>query len=263
MYTTQFYTTIFIYCVIALLILFFIFIRTVVYRYNFRQNRFVDEIEDIREAHDFSLLQAHLDMQEYTFQNISREVHDNIGQKLSLAKLLLYAQMEGDADIEEEQIENSVSLVSQSIGTLADISRSMEMEIINNDGLIKALEFEVALLQRSGLYDISLEITGEPIFLDDHAEMVLFRIVQESLQNINKHAKASLVVIRLLYDELYVTLTIDDNGQGMRKETYKKGTGITNIRNRTATLQGTCSIASNNEGTKLIVHVPIKDNVYA
>ncbi|MEO6231149.1 MAG: ATP-binding protein [Ferruginibacter sp.] len=249
-------------CVGILLVLFFSSVHKIVLRYNFKKDLLEHEIADLRAAHDITFLQADLDMREYTFQNISREIHDNIGQKLSLAKLLLYAQMEDDID--ESKINNSILLISQSIDTLADISHSMKMAINNNDdGLIKSLESEVEQLQRSGLSAVELKITGDPVLLDKHAEMALFRIAQEALQNINKHANASSVSIRLRYEASSCTLTIDDNGQGMPKEKCTQGTGINNIRNRTATLLGCCSINSNQNGTQLTVHVPLKNNAYA
>ncbi|CAN5692179.1 hypothetical protein BH11BAC3_BH11BAC3_08570 [soil metagenome] len=264
MYPHMFIYTILCYCCAGiLLILFFISVHKIVLRYNFKKDLLEHEIADLREAYDITFLQADLDMREYTFQNISREIHDNIGQKLSLAKLLLYAQMEDEDDVDDSKIHYCILLISQSIGTLADISHSMKMAINNKDGLIKSLESEVEQLQRSGLYAIELKITGEPVLLDEYAEMSLFRIVQEALQNINKHSNASSVSIRLRYEASLCTLTIDDNGQGMPKEKCRQGTGINNIRNRTATLLGSCSINNNHNGTQLTVHVPLKNNAYA
>src|SRR5690349_4385008 len=166
------------------------FISAIIYRYQKKQNAYFKDIEALKVSHQNSLLQSQLEIQEQTFQNISREIHDNIGQKLTLAKLHLNTLGYDDIEKTTIQVNDSVTMISEAINDLSDLSRSMNSEIILNNGLIKALEFEAVQITKSGKYKISFSATGNPVFLDANTELVLFRIVQEALTNIIKHACA-------------------------------------------------------------------------
>jgi signal transduction histidine kinase len=137
---------------------------TIIYRYQQKQNKYYKEIEELKQKHENALLKAQLEMQEYTFQNISREIHDNIGQKLSLAKLYLNTICHSKPDSSESHVTNSVGIISEAINDLRDIARSMSSEIVLNNGLIKGIEFEVDQLLKSGIYEIDLSICGESVF---------------------------------------------------------------------------------------------------
>src|SRR6187200_1372169 len=99
MYTENFQSIfIFTVCIILLLMLFGAFIMTVVYRYKRNQRVYLEDLEVLRSGHQNDLLKGQLEIQEYTFSNISREIHDNVGQKLSLAMLLINTQTFEDVD---------------------------------------------------------------------------------------------------------------------------------------------------------------------
>ncbi|MEP7107111.1 MAG: ATP-binding protein [Ferruginibacter sp.] len=243
-----------------LMIVFCTFIVTIIYRYQQKQNIFFKELEELKATHENALLKAQLEMQEYTFQNISREIHDNIGQKLSLVKLYLNTIPSSKMNAPAIQVTDSVGILTEVISDLSDIARSMSSEIILNNGLVKGVEYEVAQLQKSGIYEIDLTITGDSIFLDFNKELIVFRIIQESLNNIMKHAEASKINICLHYNATYLSLTVKDNGRGFVKDEKKEGTGLINIRRRTTLLEGDFSITSGKDGTQLIITIPFNQN---
>ncbi len=243
----------------TLLILFLVgFITMIIYRYKQKQNAYYKDIEELKIVYENALLQSQLEMQEQTFQNISREIHDNIGQKLTLAKLHLNTLDFSDSIIAAQKANDSVELIGEAINDLSDISRSMSSEIVLNNGLVKALEFETSQLQKSGLYTISLAVTGNVIFLDANKELVLFRIVQEALNNIIKHAAASNINIQLHYNAATVNLDIDDNGKGFAcEQSSELGTGLINMKKRANTLNGKCIINSEpGTGTTIKIEIP-------
>ena len=237
------------------------FITTMVYRYQQKQNGYFKDIESLKTSHENALLQSQLEMQEQTFQNISREIHDNIGQKLTLAKLHLNTLNFGEKEKTLLQVTDSVNMISEAINDLTDISRSMSSEIILNNGLIKALEFEATQLKKSGIYTISLSATGNTVFLNTSTELVLFRIVQEAISNIIKHAEATLIDIHLHYGITLLTMEINDNGKGFTTAKNQQGTGLQNIKKRAAMLNGSLNISSiANEGTKITIEIPLYEN---
>jgi two-component system NarL family sensor kinase len=244
-----------------LLVLFISFIITIVYKYQQKQNIYYKEIESLKISYENNLLQSQLEIQEQTFQNISREIHDNIGQKLTLAKLYLNTLNYTDTGKTIAQINDSVKMISEAINSLSDISRSMSSEIILNNGLIKALEFETAQFAKLNLYSINFSATGNPVFLDTDTELVLFRIVQEALNNIVKHADASAIDINLHYNTDFLFMEIKDNGKGFCTDTAPAGTGLQNIKKRAAMLHGNLSINSIvNMGTQIKIDIPLYEN---
>ena len=149
-------------------------------------------------------------------------------------------------------------MIGESINDLSDISRSMSSELVLNNGLIKALEFEVNQLRKTGIYNVSLDITGDSIFLESGKELIIFRIVQETISNIIKHAQASIISINLHYHATSLELSVSDNGIGFEQESKKlSGSGITNMRKRAALLQGSFSVESKKaSGTSVKIIIP-------
>ncbi len=245
---------------VILILALVVFVITIIYRYKQKQYAYYKDMETIKATHQNELLHSQLEIQEQTFQNISREIHDNIGQKLTLAKLQLNTlRLTDDSLI--SNINSSVEMISQAISDLSDISRSLSSEIILNNGLIKALEFETSQLQKSGIYQISFEVTGNPIFMESNTELLIFRIVQEALSNVIKHARASKICINLHYNSAYLSLTIEDNGIGFMNDTNKMGTGLQNMKRRALQLFGKLSVESQfGNGTKIIIEIPFKEH---
>ncbi|MGB4938142.1 MAG: sensor histidine kinase [Ferruginibacter sp.] len=247
---------------ICLLLLIFIsFIVTIVYKYRQKQNAYFKDIEKLKISHENALLQSQLEIQEQTFQNISREIHDNIGQKLTLAKLHLNMFNFENLDLAKVQLNDSATIIGEAINDLSDLSRSMSSEIILNNGIIKALEYEENQLKKSGLFEIDFSVSGEPVYLESNTELVLFRIIQEVLNNIVKHASASVIKIHMHYNDEYLSIEAKDNGKGFQLTQNTKGTGLQNIKKRTDLLKGKLKIQSIPcQGTEITLKIPLPKN---
>ena len=244
-----------------LLLLLISFIITIVYKYQQKQNTYIKDLEMLKTSHNNTLLQSQLEIQEQTLQTISREIHDNIGQKLTLAKLYLNTLSYTESGILKLQVNDSVNIIGEAINSLSDISRSMSSEIILNNGLIKALEFEAKQLAKPGIYKMNFSATGSPIFMKTETELVLFRMVQEALNNVVKHANATIIDINLDYSATSLTVEIGDNGKGFCTNETKYGTGLQNIRKRAAILKGAVTITSTPDiGTKIKIEIPLYDS---
>ena len=201
-------------------------------------------------------------MQENTFQHISKEIHDNINLSLTLAKLNLNTL---DCPVDGKYvnpIRSSIDLITESIENLSNISKSLNSDIIANQGLIAAIEYEIAKIKKISLFKLDLTVSGNEIFLNNQKELIIFRILQESLNNILKHSKASDVQVLIHYEEAGLTLTVFDNGEGFNisdiKEFNKNGkAGLKNMETRTNSLSGKMKINTGpGLGTKLIFHIP-------
>jgi len=249
-------TVIIIICILTMLVL-CLFIVWFVYKYQQKQNLHLIEIAQLKVIHENAILQSKIEIQEQTFQNISRDIHDNVGQKLTLAKLQLVSLKGSD----KMQLSDIAAAIGYALDDLRNLSRTLSSDIILQNGLVEAINYEVTQLTKTNLFEIRFELLGENVFLDGKRELILFRIIQEALQNIVKHAKATKVWIVAEYQTDDVIIIIKDNGTGFR-EAAAKGLGLTNIQTRATLLGGNCEISSQpGYGTTLNLIIPINESI--
>ena len=252
-----------IYLVIILLLVMLLLIAFIIYiagRLQLRQRTYLQSVEGLRRGHENALLQSQLEIQEQTLQHIAREIHDNIGQKLTLAKLQLSTGSGPGRDDKSEVLTDCHSLIAEAISGLSHLSRNMSAETILADGLIKAIETELRHVDKISGFSSTLNITGKEYFLDDERELILFRIVQECITNILKHAGASQINVDVHFNSNHLQLDISDNGRGFDPEQLRGGSGLQNIRSRSALLEGNCRISSNHCGTRVQLRIPYEEN---
>lgn len=231
----------------------------IVYLYKQKQAHYESRISEFNSLLEKSILEAQLEIQEQTFQHISQEIHDNIGQKLTLAKLNLNRLDSRFLGENINSVNNTIQIIGEVISDLSDLSRTMSSEVVLQNGLIKAIEYEITQLNRAGIYKLKMQVIGDGAFLEAKRELILFRVVQESLNNIIKHAEATEITIRLHYANTSLRLEIHDNGKGYRlEEKDGKGNGLSNIRRRASILNGRCHInTSPGNGTMIQIEIPI------
>lgn len=249
---------IFIVGVSFLLLLFISFIITIVYKYQQKQNAYFKELEALKITHENELLQSQIEIQEQTFQNISREIHDNIGQMLTLAKFNINTlDLNNGADV-STKAQDTVALIGEAISDLSDLSRSLSSEMILANGLIKALEYEIEHLQKFH-FRITLNVSEDVIFLEAKKELIIFRIIQEALNNIVKHAQANEIKIDFHYGSNNLQLKIEDDGVGfVESRVNAKSAGLNNMKKRAHILGGNFTINAHTcRGTILKIKIPI------
>ena len=190
---------------------------------------------------------------------ISQEIHDNIGQTLSLAKLNL-----NTLDMEQREkalgkVGDAKELVGKAIQDLRDLSRTLNTDNIAALGLVKAIDAELQLLQKSGLVKTALEVKGQVVKADPKKELILFRIVQEAIHNVIKHAQASAVGVTAAYEGSYLRLSLADNGVGFDLGGGRgNGSGLNNMRSRSQVIGGQLDISSGaGRGTNITIQLPI------
>ena len=157
----------------------------------------------------------------------------------------------------QSNISSIISLISESLNDLRDISRSLSSEVIISNGLIKALESEIIQLNKTGQYNIKLTIVGDSFFMEAYRELAIFRIIQESLNNILKHAEATQVNIDFHFSNAALAIKIIDNGVGFNIAEISNANGVNNIKNRAITLGGEAFIESViSLGTTVHIKIP-------
>lgn len=254
---------IFLIVVSALIFALVAFIMIMVYLYRKNQITFLQNIEQIKSNNEKTLMSAQLEMQESTFQHISREIHDNISLSLTLAKLRLNTLNWDNRDELKEKVTATIDLLTQSINDLSDISKSLNADIFKQQGLIRSVEDEVKRIRQVGLFAIDSWLTGMPVYMDVERELIVFRVIQEAFNNIIKHAEAQHAELSMHYDARRLYIAIDDDGNGFDPSLSRSGkkAGLRNMETRIKLLRGTMSISSRpNSGTNLSFSIPFFDH---
>lgn len=247
----------------VVLLILLTFIVSFLFMYKSRQTRHHAEMKSVEEKYNQELLQAQLEIREQTLKNIAEEIHDNVGQVLSLAVLNLSAIEVSDSIRAADKIEQVTGLVEKAVRDLRNLSKTMDADNIALQGLKSVIKFELELLEKTGLYQTRLTIKGEERRLQGEKEIILYRIVQEALNNIMKHAAATVVKIELRFNEHLLELEISDNGKGFiinpeKEQTLSKsGAGIKNMRKRSMLIGGNFDLQSIPfTGTNITISLP-------
>ncbi|HJW18858.1 MAG TPA: PAS domain S-box protein, partial [Flavisolibacter sp.] len=209
--------------------------------------------------HQKQLTQATLDGQEKERREIGKELHDNIGQQLTTIKLFLDLAKSTANVSTLEMVNMALKGVSDAINEIRAMSRSLLPHTLSDLGLVESICELTDSLGRAQLIRIDFNYDDfDEINIPENQKLTLFRIVQEQLNNIAKHAEASNISVTLKSTIQSVLLEIKDNGKGFDKNTVKKGLGFTNIRNRAELFGGKKEIISSpGEGCFLKVSMPV------
>ena len=200
--------------------------------------------------------------QELINTNISRELHDNIGQLLSLAQMNVhYLSKEINDDFRNYKVaRDTISIINQVHNIIHNISHKLSSEYISQKGLVKMLRQELIDIRIVKEINAELYIEGVVKSLKKEVELTIFRVVQEAMHNIIKHSNADCIKILLHYTMNDFQLEIVDNGIGFNVEkeltSAAKGIGIINMHQRIESIDGELNITSSEKGTSLLITLP-------
>src|SRR5687767_13512667 len=143
------------------------FIVTILFLYQRRQHRQALEITRMKEEYERETLKSQLEIQEETFKNIGQELHDNIGQMLSVVKLSLAVLPMHDKHEAWEPIQGARQVLNKAMMDLANLTKSLHTDRIAQIGLAESIHFELETINRTGLLEIEFSVTGIEQSLDD------------------------------------------------------------------------------------------------
>jgi len=205
------------------------------------------------------ILRTKLEEQERTMNQISKDIHDNVGQLLSLVQMNMYI-IEENAPNEKQKliVEKTNGLVEQAITDLRNISHSMNNNFVERLGLVDVIKKELEYIKLSKNINCNIEVQGDNKSLHPEKELMIYRIAQEATHNILKHAKASIINILLIFDPESFVMRISDNGVGFSKDKLydMNGLGLLNMFQRAKFLGGNLDIQSEaSEGSTITLTI--------
>jgi signal transduction histidine kinase len=212
--------------------------------------------------HQRMLAQVVLDTQEKEREVIGRELHDNVNQILSTSKL--YLEVSGqDESKREEFVKMGIKNINDAINEVRSISRSLVPVALGDLGLIPSIKDLVENIRKTKLFDISFSYSKlvERV-LTEPQKLTVFRIIQEQVNNIQKHAAARSAKVALTLSKDEIQLVIQDDGKGFDcKSAKSSGLGLINIKSRVELFDGSMQLQSEEgEGCELLIQIPIQNN---
>jgi signal transduction histidine kinase len=198
-------------------------------------------------------------IQEQTLNHVSQEIHDNVGQLLSLVKLQLNLAAEKGGE-ENLLLADARDNIGRAMMDLRDMAKGMSSDRIRLLGLYASVDQEAQRIQRTGVCEVSVTCEGQAQPMDRQKETILFRVIQECLQNIIKHAQATRVEIAFAYADSAVKIEVRDNGKGflITRGNSLSGLGMMNMHHRIELMRGKVTVESEpGFGTKILIELPL------
>ena len=201
------------------------------------------------------LLQSRMEVQEQSFRYLSEEIHDNIGQLLSIVKMQLHnIKRNSHEDDIVLRATDCTELLGKAITDLRNISHTLSSAYVLNAGLAEAIEKDISY-RRSAKKDVQCQLhcNGDEYEIGEERELLVFRIIQEAIGNAMKHASPTTIDVFLNYTPQQLTVIVKDDGKGFNTaENQKSGIGLSNIFLRAEVLKANISIESNpGKGTSI------------
>jgi signal transduction histidine kinase len=224
-----------------------------------RRLRHQMEISQVREAYQQEILKTQLEIREQTLKNIADEIHDNIGQVLSLINIQLSWLDLGNEEETAGQVKHMSVLLAKVITDLRDLSKTLDPQYIARNGLAACVRRELELIEKTGLFKTSFILSGKETRADPSQEIVIHRIIQEALNNAIKHSEAKELKVELAYTPAQLTVQIADNGKGLAADMDSlHGSGLHNMRSRSGLINAAFSIDSAPmQGTRIRIQLPL------
>lgn len=236
-----------------------VFIIVYVSLYNKKKAKHLEEKEALKKTFELELLKSQFEVQEHTMETIATNLHDNIGQLLSLTSITL-SSIQAD-NVQEGKINTAGELVLRAIQEIRQLSKIMSGKELIRKNLGHAIAFELDWIKKGTDYEVLFtDHTTRTIPEHMDKELILFRLFQEIISNIIRHAEATQITILIEQTDKTLSLQVKDNGKGFiieEKLQASEGMGLFNISKRAKMMDGTFSIHSVTDvGTDILVSIP-------
>jgi signal transduction histidine kinase len=236
-----------------------LFLIIYIFLYNKKKAKHLEEKKTLKKTFELELLKSQIEVQEHILQTIASDLHDNIGQLLSLTSMTL-SSIKVD-HLREEKINTAAELTHRAIKELRQLSKKMSGQELIKKNLGHAIAHELDWLKKGLAYEVQFN-DNTTNSIPEHAdkELIMFRLFQEILSNILRHAQASVIKITIDQTKDNLSLLVRDNGKGFILEEKLKasdGLGLSNLQKRTLMMDGNFTINSNpGLGTEVQISIP-------
>lgn len=196
-------------------------------------------------------------------KKLAFEIHDELGHLLTAMKLEMSWILKKKylrEDVLHEKLIKLIEMVETTIKKVRSISSQLRPSILDHFGIVAAIEWQAKEFQRQTAIRCRINLTRQDVQLDEAKSIVVFRVFQEILTNIARHANATRVDVSLQVEDNNLVLIVSDNGKGIKQEDMvsKRSLGITGMKERANSVNGKLTIQGvSNVGTTVTLTIPI------
>ena len=218
------------------------------------------EISKLEQERDIAKLQALIEGEEKERIRLAQDLHDGINGDLSSIKFQLSSIDFNSLSTENKTLFNkAIDMIDYSCDQVRNISHNLSPTALNDFGLLNSVKNYCSKLEQFHAIKINFQHFGNDIKLSKNIETVIYRIIQELVNNIIKHAEASEALVQINSHQDNLFITVEDNGKGFHNSQKKSGIGLRNIASRIAFLNATLDEEHNPNGTTFTINIDLKN----
>ena len=230
------------------------------YFFKQKQNIKNKEIISLQQQKEITKLQALIEGEEKERVRLAQDLHDGINGDLSSIKFQLSSvDFETLSEENKTLFASAIDMIDYSCDQVRNISHNLSPTTITDFGLIASLKSYCSKLENFYPIHINFQHFGNDIKLSKNIETVIYRIVQELVNNIIKHAEASEALVQINSHEDTIFITVEDNGKGFNLSNKNSGIGLKNITSRIDFLNATLDVEHHKNGTTFTINIDLKN----
>ena len=224
-----------------------------------KKETITEEHLKMKEEFQTQLLQSRIEVQEQTFQQIGKELHDNVGQLLSTSRMLI-GLTERELQTPPDTLLTANATLGQAINEIRSLAKSLDKEWLERFSFTENIQMMIERINAGKTIEVDYVQSVElPLRSDE--QIILFRIVQEAIQNAVKHAAPTHMRIAVEQEENNYRITVSDDGRGFEVSSVAKSMGLANMQHRVQLLKGTIQFNSiKDKGTTVAIRLPVNTN---
>lgn len=225
----------------------FLFFFVIIYKNKQKHNELEKQV--LKTAYEHEMLTSGIAIQEQTMNYVSNEIHDNIGQVLSLTRMQL-----NNSNLSRDEMTNVVDdLLAKAISDIRTLSHTLNTSKIAQTNILKSVIDLLDQVQKTRKFNVEIKFDGiHPPIKESH--VIIYRMVQETINNIIKHSRADKIKADIYTRNNITTIKIHDNGIGFNQSENYAGIGLSNLKERGKLVDAKVAIESGeNKGTTLII----------
>lgn len=245
---------------VILLVLMGVFIILLSFVFGQKKKLFLLEKEQAAEAFRQTLLQSQLEIREDTLKHVAKELHDNLGITASLVKINIITMEAGQPERLPENLSEAKTNILKLIADIKALSVQLDSDRVSRTGLWSSIRNDIERINRSGVFAAELQLQGNLPEPEAGKATILYRMVQELLNNAIKHSKAKNLKVNALLNGNSLILEVSDDGSGFDWEAKLNsgGAGLLNLSGRAALIKASLQFKSApGNGTTATIELPL------
>lgn len=223
------------------------------------------EMNDLKQQQQNQLIEAAVRSEETERHRIAEALHDEVGAILSSTKLHLQGIKHDNLNEKDKKLyEKSKELLDEGIQKVRGISHNLHSNILKEFGLNEAIRHFIKKVAQSGIMEATTSLDDNYVTQNPENDISIYRMVQEIINNIMKHAEASQITVNSEYKSNSLNLIITHNGKGLSQQQFeelrysKDGLGLKNIQNRVILLKGTIAFSAKPNDNLVSIFIPLQ-----